>query len=182
MAARIVNLPTPEQLRELLRYEPNTGKLFWKERPLSMFSTGRHCNVWNARYRDKEAFTATDEGYKQGTIFYKRYKAHRVAWAIHYGEWPNGQIDHVNRNRSDNRIVNMRIATNAQNQWNVAVRKESAIGFKGVVKSRGGNGWYARISVNGVRKNLGYFFDPEDAHAAYCKAAKKYHGEFSRTE
>lgn len=178
MSKRI--LPTPDELRQLLRYEPETGKLFWKERPENMFATPRAFGIWNTRFANREAFTAVDDGYKQGTIFHKRYRAHRVAWAVHHGEWPKSQIDHINRDRSDNRIKNLRIATNAQNQWNITVRRKSGVGLKGVVKGTRGKGWYARISVNGVRMSLGYFVTPELAHAAYCEAAKKFHGEFAR--
>ena len=88
--------PSPDLLRELLRYEPDTGKLFWRERPIEMFTADRHMNAWNARYKNHEAFTADDgKGYRQGKIFNKATKAHRVIWTIHYGAWPDDQIDHI---------------------------------------------------------------------------------------
>lgn len=181
MAERIV--PTPEQLRELLRYDPDTGKLFWKERPAVDFKNSRLCNSWNARFAGKEAFTADNgKGYLCSFIFKMPMKAHRVAWAIHYGEWPPGHIDHINRIKSDNRISNLRIATIAENQWNTSTSLANTSGLKGVSWSASQKKWRARISVRGVMVWLGYFESKDEAHAAYCEAAKKYHGEFARTE
>lgn len=181
MAARI--LPTPEQLRELLRYEPDTGKLFWKERPLSDFKNSRLCNSWNKKYSHKEAFTADNgSGYKCSFIFKSPMKAHRVAWAIYYGKWPSGHIDHANGDKGDNRISNLRVATAFENQWNTPRKPESCSGFKGVTWSKASSRWRARISAGGKSVWLGLFDTPEAAHAAYCEAAKKYHGEFARTE
>ena len=178
-----VDFITPEILRQLLRYEPETGRLFWKERPLSDFKNSRLCNSWNKKYSGKESFTADNgKGYRCSFVFKIPMKAHRVAWAVYYGEWPKGHIDHINGVKSDNAISNLRVATAAENQWNVPRKTESLSGFKGVNWSKIRSQWRARISVNGKSVWLGYFESAEDAHAAYCEAAKKYHGEFARTE
>lgn len=176
-------LPTPDRLRELLTYDPETGKLFWKERPSVDFKNSRLCNSWNARFSGKEAFTADNgKGYLCSFIFKMPMKAHRVAWAIHHGEWPDGHIDHISGMKGDNRISNLRIATIAENQWNTALKSANTSGLKGVSWSVRQGKWRARIGVNGVMVWLGYFESKEDAHAAYGAAAKKYHGEFARTE
>src|SRR5690554_1648894 len=177
------SLPSPEELRQRLTYESETGRLFWKERPLSDFKNSRLCNSWNKQFSGKEAFTADNgKGYRCSFAFKTPMKAHRVAWAIYYGEWPRGHIDHINGVKSDNRISNLRIATISENQWNMPRKPDSHSGYKGVTWSKVRNMWRSRISVNGKSIWLGYHSTPEQAHAAYCEAAKKYHGEFARTE
>ena len=186
MAKRI--LPTPEQLREILRYEPETGKLYWKARPVGMFSDGNtsaeaNCKSWNTKWSGKEAFTAiNDSGYRCGRVFDRMYRAHRVIWAVHYGEWPEGQIDHIDNDRLNNRIGNLREATNSENTRNQGIRKANTSGFKGVSWNSMAKAFHARIGVDGRNTHLGYHATAEAAHAAYCEAAKKYHGEFARTE
>jgi hypothetical protein len=91
MAAKA--LPSPDVLRQLIRYEPETGRLFWKER----VAENRHGKTWNARHAGKEAFIqANAGGYKSGAIFDIRVSAHRVGWAMFTGEWPAGDIDNIN--------------------------------------------------------------------------------------
>jgi hypothetical protein len=94
---------------------------------------------------------------------------------------PDGlQVDHINGDGLDNRRSNLRLATNAQNLQNQKRRSTNTSGYKGVSLYRDGR-WSARIRANGRRVFLGYFATPELAHAAYCAAAEKYHGEFART-
>lgn len=183
------SLPTPEELRQLLRYEPDTGKLYWKERPLSMFKDNpvrtkerAHAN-WNSRYAGKEAFTAAHgEGYRQGQVFGTPYLAHRVIWAIVYGEWPVNAIDHINMDRSDNRLANLRHTDRGKNNCNRGAQINNTSGFKGVTWDKRSMKWKAQIGAFGKNHYLGLFATAEAAHAAYCKAAKKYHGEFARFE
>ena len=85
----------PEVVRRLLRYCPEAGKLFWRERTEDLFSDGRHsaahiCARWNKRYAGQEAFTALDNGYRKGAIFNNPHRAHRVIWAIQTGEFAKG--------------------------------------------------------------------------------------------
>lgn len=178
MANRI--LPTPDQLRELLRYDPETGKLFWKERPVSMFASAKASKIWHTRYANKEAFTAVTHGYKVGRIFDVSHRAHRVIWAICYGEWPANCIDHINGERADNRITNLRAATKAENSMNQAGPKSKSGGIKGAYWDSWRNRWKSEIRFYGNRKFLGYFDTPEEANAAYCEASEKLQGEYSR--
>lgn len=174
-------LPTPEQLRELLRYDPETGKLYWKERPEGMFSTHRSFRTWNTRFGGEEAFTATStQGYKVGSVFDSLLRAHRVAWAIFYGEWPSDQVDHLNSNRSDNRIINLRGADSYQNRRNSGKRWNNTSGYKGVMWNKQKRKWQAEIKAGSIRKHLGFFENPKDGYAAYCRAADKIHGEFAQ--
>jgi hypothetical protein len=184
MAARILSLPTPEQLRELLRYEPDTGKLFWKERPLSMFPSPRHQGSWNTRYAGREALIELHpSGYLRGRVFNRVYYAHRVVWATVHGLWPDAHIDHINGDKADNRLVNLRAATQQQNNRNTGKRKDNASGFKGVCFHLRSKKWMASISIGGSKSTyLGLFDTPEEAHAAYCSAAQKHHGEFAKTQ
>lgn len=176
-------LPSPEVLRQLLRYEPDTGKLFWKERSRELFATQRHCSVWNTKYAGKEAFTSPDkQGYFRGKVFKKALKAHRVAWAISTGKWPTLDIDHINGNPSDNRIANLREATRSQNMRNKRVSSHNISGFKGVFWCKQRLKWRTNIRSDGKSIYVGHFDTPEDAHRAYAEAAAKIHGEFARVQ
>ena len=94
------DLPSPELLRKILRYEPETGKLFWRERSPDLFVDGKYtaarsCNIWNARYAEKEAFITFDgHGYKMGKIYSRSYLAHRVIFTMVYGYCPEHDVDH----------------------------------------------------------------------------------------
>lgn len=165
-------LPSPEVLRQLLRYDPETGKLFWRWRDDVPKS-------WNTKWAGKEALTADDgEGYSAGKIFKHRFRAHRVIWAIVYGHWPEQSVDHINGLRSDNRIENLRKATLSENQWNKSASKRNTSGFKGVTWHSVTGKWQARVSKHGDTKYLGLFTNVDDAAAAYSAAASKMHGEF----
>ena len=180
-------IPSPDVVRQLLTYEPDTGKLFWKPRFPEQFSDGRHSPErmaawWNARFADKEAFTPINsKGYHTGAIWGKMLLAHRVAWVIAHGYWPEHFLDHINGIRSDNRLCNLREATNAENLRNRGVQKDSESGIKGVRFDRRYGRWQARITVERRQKHLGYYDTPEAAAAAYAEAARRHHGEFART-
>lgn len=166
---------TPGCLRELLTYNPETGKLTWKPRPRSMFITMRDCKFWNTRFACREAFTATNaRGYKHGRIWRVSLIAHRVIWAVHHGEWPQGMIDHINQTRDDNRIVNLRVVDPVDNCKNQKVRSDSLSGFTGVNWDKRKKMWRATLFTDGKRILLGNFSDKEDAIAARAKANEKY--------
>ena len=165
---------TPDLLRQLLRYEPETGKLFWKLRDVP--EGNLHIHSWNARLAGKEALTAKDSrGYFHGTILYSSLRAHRVIWAMHHGEWPKGEIDHINHDKTDNRADNLRVVSHKQNLRNRSLHKNSSSGFTGVVWHKSRGKWRAQIGVNGVTKYLGLFETIDDAIAAR-KAADSKHG------
>src|SRR5690625_141302 len=108
-------LPTPEELRQLLRYEPETGKLYWKPRPEDSFATIRAARSWNSKHAWQEAFlNSCPAGYRKSYVKNINMSAHRVAWAIYYGEWPEESIDFINNVKKDVRIANLRSATNSQ--------------------------------------------------------------------
>lgn len=169
-------LPSPEVLRQLLRYEPDTGKLFWKERTEDLF-TSRHrspksyMNGWNAKYAGKQAFTAKhNAGYRSGAIFERLFLAHRVCYAIHFGKWPENHIDHVNGDRADNRIDNLRDVTVSQNRKNVSISGNNSSGFGGVYLQKRTGRWVAETKVSGKKIYIGSFPDKDLAIAARMKA------------
>ena len=106
--------------------------------------------------------------------------AHRIAWALMYGEFPDGQLDHINGEPSDNRITNLRLATESQNKANRRRSKRNSTGFKGVSFRKRDHIYSAQIRKDKKTMWLGSYKSPEEAHRAYAKAAKEMHGEFAR--
>ena len=167
-------LPTPEVLRQLMTYDPETGKLFWKER-------GPEQAAWNRAWAGKETFTApSGHGYRVGHINGSKYYAHRVAFAYVHGKWPDAHIDHINGDRADNRLSNLRPATNSENMRNMSAPRSNKSGAKGVSWSSARMKWEARIRTDAGSKFLGYFDTVHEAAEAYRRAALEFHGAFAR--
>lgn len=168
--------PLPDQalLLKLLRYEPETGKLFWRERPADMCKDERGRLWWIARYANAEAFTSTVGGYKTGTIRpYGSFRAHRVIWCMVHGEWPE-QIDHVNQDGTDNRLMNLRPASRCENARNARLGPRNHSGRIGVNWNRHIRKWRAKIRHDGRYIELGKFDNFEDACVAREAAEKRY--------
>lgn len=117
-------------------------------------------------------------GYVTVLLFKKSYMAHRIIWALMAGETLMIGLDHRNGIRSDNRWTNLRLATSAQNIHNSKTHRPTKTGMKGVYVMHESKNFQARIMVNGKRLNLGSFATKEEAHAAYCTAARLHFGEF----
>lgn len=166
-----------ELLRSILRCEPATGHLFWLERPVDMFNhkhgKEKFSKWWNNRYAGQGAFTyIAKTGYHQGPIFNRKYLAHRVLWALVYGEWPVCEIDHINGVRSDNRISNLRMVTRQENQRNKRLLVSNTTGYHGVQQCNGR--WKASINVNRQYISLGSYAQKCNAVAARKRAEVKY--------
>lgn len=167
-------LPSPEVLRQLLRYEAETGKLFWLPRgPEHMTRIGRHvpelaASIWNDRFAGKEAFTATDHaGYKCGSVQCHQLRAHRVAWAVHYGAWPENTIDHIDGCRANNSISNLRDVSHKTNCQNTKRPSHNTSGHIGVARNPRSHGkWVATIKVDGRLTHLGTFSSYDEAVSA----------------
>lgn len=173
----------PRIVKELLDHSERDGHLFWRFRDRKWFVSDKAFMTWNGKWAGKQGFTAdTANGYKQGHIFKRPYYAHRVIWCLHYGSWPDFQVDHINGIRNDNRIENLRQAVNMENGRNRGKQINNTSGYKGVsfYKSRGK--FESNICVGGKQIRLGYFLTAEEAHDAYCNAAVKLHKNFARTE
>lgn len=160
-------------LRSLLNYNPESGEFTWLERPRDSFFSYRGFRTWNARYAGKVAGTLTD-GYFLISIFKRQFLAHRLAWAIYHGEWPENDIDHINGIRSDNRIVNLRSVTRAENRKNSALSGRNTSGVSGVGWFSPASLWRARIHVDGKEISLGYFKTKDEAIASRKKAEVYY--------
>lgn len=173
-------LLTQELLRQLLDYDPVTGLFRWKPRSKERFSAASSWLMWNKRYAGTLAGGVSKKGYVLIRVEHTRYPAHRLAWLYVHGAWPVDQIDHINLSKKDNRIANLRECTMSQNKANSALSSNNTSGFKGVAWCKNLKKWRAYLRFSGKRISLGYYHTPSDAHAAYCKAATEYFGEFAR--
>lgn len=163
------DLPSVGYLRQRLRYEPDTGKLYWLSCP-------HRSAAWNARYAGREAFSSKDRhGYRQTNLDGSVLRAHRVAWVLAYGEWPEADIDHVNHDRADNRLRNLRKATRSENLRNTRLPPRNTSGVCGVSWSKKSAKWRADIHHDGKQRFLGHFDEFDDAVAAR-KAAERQFG------
>ena len=149
------------RLRSLLHYDPSTG-VFTRR-----VST-------NNRVKPGDIAGSKDmAGYSKIMVNNKLYKAHRLAWFYVHGAWPCRELDHINGDRSDNRLCNLREATSAENKQNIKARADNKVGYLGVSPYR--SKYQARIRVDGTQIYLGNFDTPEQAHQAYLAAKAKLH-------
>jgi hypothetical protein len=164
-----VNDLTFEEVDDLFKYDPDTGFLFRK----------KEWGPWKSG--DKAGTLNKINGYviiSIGTETRRSYRAHRLAWLLYYGKWPENEIDHINRLRADNRIINLRQATPSQNMANKPGRRD---GLKGAYPMKNGR-WRAVIGRQERAKHLGVFDTEHEAHQAYLAAAKNRYGEFARAD
>lgn len=158
---------TQDLLREYLEYRED-GHLWWvKNRVKGPKTVGKR-------------FGCINYGYVKGKIFQRGYTEHTLIWLYHYGVWPKDQIDHINGNRSDNRLENLREATNQQNQFNTGGRRNSTSTYKGVSWHRETQKWQAKISIDRKQYYLGIFNTEQEAVKAYNNSAKFYHKEYMK--
>ena len=158
----------PSDVDRLLDYDPRTGCLTWK------IDRGRGVCAG-----DSAGWVSQPSGYRMLRINGRPHMAHRVAWLLNYGEWPGDQIDHINGDRGDNRIANLRLATNSENAKNRKIQSNNRSGVAGVCWHRRGKKWVAQIRVNGRRRHLGYFVTKHEAIAARRQAEAQYFGAFA---
>lgn len=152
---------TQERLKEVLDYDPETGVFRWK------YTEGR-------AIRGAEAGTIASNGYRVISINNKKHKAHRLAWMFLYRNFPISQIDHINQDRADNRIHNLRSVSALENGRNQKIRTNNSSGFNGVTWNKRDNIWTSGIRINNVRKNLGSYVYKKDAISARERANIKY--------
>jgi HNH endonuclease/AP2 domain len=160
---------TRARLRELLHYDPKTGRFRWRKR------------LRNGR-RSPSAGCASEQGYRYIKIDRRGYREHQLAWFYMTGRWGRPTIDHRDRDATNNRWNNLRRATASQNAANRRRPRRNTSGYKGVCLCRQSGKWRAFIGRNGRVIYLGKFATPQAAHAAYVAAARKVYGEFARAD
>jgi hypothetical protein len=157
---------TLERLLEVLAYDPETGIFTRKVRLAQCHQAGDRA--------DFEVMAGGLRGYRRIAIDGKRYLAHRLAWLYTYGFWPLANIDHVNGDRGDNRIQNLRDVAQSINLENMRrPRSGNPSGLLGVSEHQGR--WRSRITVGGETRYLGMFATAEEAYETYLNAKRKLH-------
>ncbi len=155
-----------EQARELFSYDPDTGVLTWKK--------GFKCGANRVAPAGTIAGCTDSYGYLVTRTNRSGYKNHRLSWLLYYGEWPKGSVDHIDGDKANNRIANLRIATNSENLQNQRKpMRHNKLGILGV--SMRGDKYTTKVHVNGADHYLGVFDTPEEAHEAYIKAKRDLH-------
>lgn len=171
--------PTPEYLKECLNYDPDTGIFTWKERPREHFDSDASWHMFLGKFAKRQAGSLNSEKYRHIQLGARKYKAHRVAWAISTGAWPIKFIDHINGDRDDNRLVNLRGASNAENCLNAKLSVTNKSGIKGVHWHKAVGKWQAKTSIGGVTVSFGFFIEKSDAAEAIRSARDTHHGVFA---
>lgn len=161
---RVLPLPTPERVKSVIRYDGQD--FYWLPRPRAMFPDLASFRSFEARYAGQKcAIKKQLNGYHGIRIDRALILVHRLIWVLHYGEWPKGELDHINGDKFDNRIENLRDCTKSQNMRNQKLRRDSTSGFPGVhfCRDKKNKPWVARIGMRGTWKTLGYFATREEA-------------------
>jgi len=173
------NIISPENLQQIISYNPATGKLCWLTAKPEMFEPGkRHsaetrCAIWNSKYSGRAALQHKDKDrpYAYGDIFGRKYYAHRVAFAIMTGRWPE-IIDHIDGNKSNNCWQNLREVTRTENMQNTSLRADNTSGHVGVSFDANRGLWMSEIYVNGTKNFLGRYADKNEAITARIDAQR----------
>lgn len=155
-----------DELTKILRYDAETGKFFWLESLSNRVKIGT------------EAGFSNGHGYLMIGIKGKKYSAHRLAWLYVYGSMPKKFIDHINRNKSDNRIENLRECDKRQNAGNCKLYSTNSTGHRGIYWIERIKKFEAAITIDNKKRSLGYFAEIKDAIAKYDEVAIAHFGEF----
>lgn len=158
--------PTVEELRRVFAYDPETGAI-------SRLSARRRVDLGATGHLDAK-------GYVRIWFNGQKLYGHRIAWALHHGEWPTEEIDHANGDTGDNRLSNLRSAKRRHNSWNRGANPNSPSGYKGVHWDSRSQCYRAKIVFNGKTWKRGTYATPEEAARRYDRLAKQVHGPFAR--
>lgn len=159
-----------DYMKSRFKYDPATGILTFK--PIAL-------KAWNSRRAGKPVRAINHNGYVTVHLSPRRFLAHRIAWAIHYGAFPDGNLDHRDGDRTNNRIDNLRLATAGQNMMNRKSIVRTTDLPRGVTKK--GKRFTATVRVDGKTVFSCSFRSADEAHQAYLKAVQEHHGEFAFT-
>lgn len=151
-------------LREFVSYEPISGKFYWKLRDAKWFRSEKQAEYWNKTYAFRECLKTRDaQQYNVGSIQDKQIYAHRAAWAIVHGEWPEHEIDHLNGVRHDNRLQNLRHVTKTENGRNQGLKATNKSGVNGVFWDKRRNRWVANYRRDDKTITVGAFHTFDEA-------------------
>lgn len=153
-------------IKEAMTYNPDTGEFRWLERPRRHFESDKEFRRWNARYSGRLAGGLNVRGYHKITLFNLRLAAHQLAWAMHYGVWPRFELDHIDHDRANNRIANLRDVPHSENSQNMPRSSSNNTGCVGVYRQPNPRLFRACIRVNRKLIHLGTYPTFEDAVAA----------------
>jgi hypothetical protein len=163
-----------EILRQCFRYDHDTGNLFWLERPREHFLEDMTHIMWNTSHAGWLVSSDITVATTLHGRTYRLTKSH-IIWALITGSWPKQLIDHINGVGTDNRLVNLREATYAENSQNITRFTRNTSGYVGVYKHKTKSVWFAQIGIKGRKYCVGRFNTPEEAHEAYLKAKRRLH-------
>jgi hypothetical protein len=175
---------TQKYLKECFSYDPSNGHLIWlHDRPSVHFKNDISRKKWQGKNAGKVAGCISSNGYVVITLSGKLLKAHRIAWFYTKGNWPDGQIDHINGIKTDNRICNLRSVNHIENARNQKISSKNTSGCSGVVWNKNKGLWMAAIYDGSKRVHLGYFDDKKSAIQARKEAEVSfgYHENHGRT-
>lgn len=159
-----------EYAKEHLNFNFETGEIKWVKYPK------RYNKINKPIYAGRKHYS----GYIIITLMNKPYMAHRLIWAVYNNEWPHGCLDHIDGNKSNNSINNLRMATRNQNAYNSKVKSSSSSGYKNVQWDSETQKWRVRVRVDGKRYHIGRFQDVNEARLAANDFMIKNHKEFAR--
>lgn len=160
-------LLTQEHLRQLFRYDPETGNLYWLKRGVEWFHREQDMHRWNTCFAGRVAGGVRGAGHVFVAIQNRSYLVHRIIWAIVTGDWPKGEIDHINGNPADNRWSNLRDVSHKENQRNLRRETVSVSGCSNIYPQAG------KYRVKVGRKHIGYFSDLSEAKLARDNAYRE---------
>jgi hypothetical protein len=167
-----IDIISPETLRKLLFYNSETGVLIWRERAMNALLNGIITKAWNTKYSGKSASYLNRRGYKALRVLGVNLLAHRVCFAIYYGRWPSGHIDHIDGDKVNNAITNLREVSDLQNARNAKLRSDNRYGCPGLTLTK--YGWAVQIGGSKNRQHIGTFKLKEEAIRARADAEKSF--------
>lgn len=167
--------PNAETIRSVLMYDAETGIFAWRARPAEMFDSEFSCRMWNGQFAEQPALQCVSRnGYLYGSVGNIKVYAHRAAWAHVTGDWPVDTIDHINGIKTDNRFLNLRDVTVAENRRNMPRLARNTSGAAGVKRRSDCARWEARIQVFGRSIHLGLFETFDEAYSKRKQAEALY--------
>lgn len=177
---KLYNNISADQILKHIQYVPETGEFLWRERSEKDFPHDNFRITWNKRCAGKVAGFLASNGYRHIDVLGARFTAHRLAWFLTHGVWPEHDLDHINNDREDNRLANLRPAMRFQNLQNAKIRSNNTSGYKGVSRRKDTGKWTVRIREHGGRYRSFGQFETKEAAAEVAKAEReKLHGQFA---